>query len=327
VSVFCFILEEGPHVARPPFFFPSTSLWCAPLVSRLLLSISSRFTLVSSDISFFVLFPLSRFFFLRAAILLFSPPPLFPCVPPFSFHACISAFVDFHIHSILPHFSVYHSTQSPLLICSHRRTDHSFSIKYFIQLYSNSIHSRSVPFQLLLFIPVLISDPFHVVTRCLPNRSNPMARHLLSMWNNSRIPSRYGINSGRFFSTLSTINTALPQPERPQYIANILLCCLSNSTLKAVLTMGLSATDSRNCRSGETLAATAMSGASSLPLVFNVRPSPSTVGSATFEIYPASASLKRIAALPARTRGCWGKLSSVFCTTMCVASYWSSALS
>ena len=47
----------------------------------------------------------------------------------------------------------------------------------------------------------------------------------------------------KIFLSLSTINTALPQPERPQYIANILLSCLSNSTLKAVLTMGLSATD------------------------------------------------------------------------------------
>ena len=185
------------------FLFPSTSLWCAPLVSRsLLLSISSRFALASSDISFFFflvfLLCLSRFF-LRAAILLFLSP-LFTRVPQFSFHACISAFVDFQIHSILPHFSVYHSTQSPLLIYSHLRTGHSFSFKYFIHLHSNSIHSRSVPFQLLLFIPSLISDPFHVVSRCLPNRSNPMARHLLSMWKNSKIPSRYGINSGRFFS-------------------------------------------------------------------------------------------------------------------------------
>lgn len=130
----------------------------------------------------------------------FSLSPLLFCVPPFSFHACISAFVDFQIHSILPHFSVYHSTQSPLLIYSHLRTGHSFSFKYFIQLHSNSIHSRSVPFQLILFIPILISDPCHVVSRCLPNRSNPTARHLLSMWKNSRIPSRYGINSGRFFS-------------------------------------------------------------------------------------------------------------------------------
>ena len=46
------------------FLFPSTSLWCAPLVSRsLLLSISSRFALASSDISFFFC-PLSPVFFL-----------------------------------------------------------------------------------------------------------------------------------------------------------------------------------------------------------------------------------------------------------------------
>lgn len=60
------------------FFSPSTSLWCAPLVSRsLLLSISSRFTLGSSDISFFFFFFVpSPVFFLRAAILLFSFPPV-----------------------------------------------------------------------------------------------------------------------------------------------------------------------------------------------------------------------------------------------------------
>ena len=84
----------------------------------------------------------------------FSLSPLSTRVPPFSFHTSISAFVDFQIHSILPHFSVYHSTHSPLLIYSHLRTGHSFSFKYFIHLHSNSIHSRSVPFQLLLFIPI-----------------------------------------------------------------------------------------------------------------------------------------------------------------------------
>ena len=41
------------------------------------------------------------------------------------------------------------------------------------------------------------------------------------------------------FLALSTINTALPQHNRPEYIANILLSCLSNATLKVVLTMGL----------------------------------------------------------------------------------------
>ena len=45
------------------------------------------------------------------------------------------------------------------------------------------------------------------------------------------------------FLALSTINTALPQADRPEYIANILLSCLSNATLKAVLTMGLTATE------------------------------------------------------------------------------------
>jgi hypothetical protein len=45
------------------------------------------------------------------------------------------------------------------------------------------------------------------------------------------------------FLTLSTINTALPQGDRPEYIANILLSCLSKSTLKAVLTMGLAAAE------------------------------------------------------------------------------------
>ncbi len=47
----------------------------------------------------------------------------------------------------------------------------------------------------------------------------------------------------KIFLSLSTINTALPQAQRPEYIANILLSCLSNATLKAVFTMGLSATD------------------------------------------------------------------------------------
>ncbi|EFX65726.1 hypothetical protein DAPPUDRAFT_264306 [Daphnia pulex] len=45
------------------------------------------------------------------------------------------------------------------------------------------------------------------------------------------------------FLALSTINTALPQGDRPEYIANIFLSCLSNATLKAVLTMGLTATE------------------------------------------------------------------------------------
>ena len=45
------------------------------------------------------------------------------------------------------------------------------------------------------------------------------------------------------FLALSTINTALPQHNRPEYIANILLSCLSNATLKAVLTMGLVPTE------------------------------------------------------------------------------------
>jgi hypothetical protein len=61
---------------------------------------------------FFVLFPLSRPVFLQAAILLFSSP-LFICVPPFSFHTCISAFVDFQIQSILPHFSVSFHPKPP----------------------------------------------------------------------------------------------------------------------------------------------------------------------------------------------------------------------
>ena len=41
------------------------------------------------------------------------------------------------------------------------------------------------------------------------------------------------------FLHLSTINTVLPQTDRPEYTSNILLSCLSKPTLKAVLTMGL----------------------------------------------------------------------------------------
>jgi hypothetical protein len=138
----------------------------------------------------------------------------------------------------------------------------------------------------------------------------------------------------KIFLSLSTINTALPQTERPQYIANILLSCLSNSTLKAVLTMGLSATDledadviikklQERCNAGRNCHVWRQQFAS------RVQRDAESIDSWLSDIrdLSASASLKRIAALPARTRVCWGKLSSVFWTTMCVASYWSSALS
>jgi hypothetical protein len=126
---------------------------------------------------------------------------------------------------------------------------------------------------------------------------------------------------------------ALPQGERPEYIANILLSYLSNATLKAVLkwvyprpTWWMLTSLSRNCRSGATPAKIVMFGASSLRLVFSVIPSLSKIGSVTFEISLASASSKRIAVLPARTHVCWAKSFSVF-LTRCVASFWSSALS
>lgn len=41
------------------------------------------------------------------------------------------------------------------------------------------------------------------------------------------------------FISLSTIHTSLPQLDRPEYTATMLLSCLSKSTLKTVLTMGL----------------------------------------------------------------------------------------
>jgi hypothetical protein len=132
----------------------------------------------------------------------------------------------------------------------------------------------------------------------------------------------------KIFLSLSTINTALPQGERPEYITNILLSCLSNATLKAVLTMGLSATDlvdadviiqklQERCNAGRNCHVWRQQFACSQ----------SKISSATFEILLASASSKRIAVLPARTHVCWAKSFSVFLTTMCVASFWSSALS
>ena len=42
------------------------------------------------------------------------------------------------------------------------------------------------------------------------------------------------------FLSLSTIETALPEPERPAYKRNILLSCLSKQTLATVINMGLS---------------------------------------------------------------------------------------
>lgn len=60
-------LKRAHMLRARHFFFPSTSLWCAPLVSRsLLLSISSRFKLGSSEISFF-------FFASRHFAFLFPP--------------------------------------------------------------------------------------------------------------------------------------------------------------------------------------------------------------------------------------------------------------
>ena len=48
------------------------------------------------------------------------------------------------------------------------------------------------------------------------------------------------------FLELSTINTGLPENERPRYKANILKSCLSKSTLTALLTSGMSADNLNN---------------------------------------------------------------------------------
>ena len=133
------------------FLFPSTSLWCAPLVSRsLLLSISSRFALASSDISFFFfllfLFSLSRFF-LRAAILLFSFPPV---------HSRSTILVP-RLHFRIRGFP--NSFYSPTFQCLSfhpKSPSHLFSSPYWPLIFFQIFHSPSFKFNSFSFRPFSI---------------------------------------------------------------------------------------------------------------------------------------------------------------------------
>lgn len=56
----------------------------------------------------------------------------------------------------------------------------------------------------------------------------------------------FWIQQSIFFFVQSTNDKALPQVERPEYIFNILLPFISNSTLEAVLTIGFTAAEMKN---------------------------------------------------------------------------------
>lgn len=110
-----FILEEGPHFARPPFFFS----FC----HRRSPSTFGTFIPFSSFHFHIQIFHFVLFFFVRPSVVY----PTFPSISLSTFHFRQSIF---YFHFFL--FSLAHQSYTP------RRTSHSFSFNSFIQPRSNT---------------------------------------------------------------------------------------------------------------------------------------------------------------------------------------------
>ena len=140
-----FILEEGPHVACPPFFFFSFTVNVRHICLIFVISFSH------SNLSFFLY-------------------PAFPSISFSTFH--FRHFIFTFKYFIFLFFSLAHQSYTS------RRTSHSFSFNSFIQPHSNtSFNSIHLVHSFSSGLPRhLVGDSFPVVSRSLPNHPNRMAR-------------------------------------------------------------------------------------------------------------------------------------------------------